>query len=689
MHGAPRARSRWALLVGINRYPWFAPRGQLRGCVNDVQVMRQILVESFDFPEDHITLLTDSLANREGILTAMRELVARVGEGDSVVFHYSGHGSQMTDLEGDEPDGLDETIVPYDSGRNPHRNRDITDDEIYHWLRALTAKTSAVTLILDCCHSGTAVRALPDEDAFAAAVRGVEADRRPPEKLPPSPIDLESYTCLDGGRDLGPSGWLPLGERYVLLAGCGRHERSFEIEEPAGVRHGALTFFLAKALRDARSGMTYRDLFEVIAPRVSARFPNQHPQLEGARDLEIFGVQRIEPVPFVPVLGRSGDRVLLGAGGACGLSRGSRWAVYAAGGRVIAPNEGPLGIMDLRAVRAVTSDGLLVHEVRPGAVSGGMRAVEQVHAVKSRLPVQVVVRPRRAQDVQDLLEGIGQSTLLRLARKGEVARARVDLVPVRSRGMKRSPFSALDAPNEETWAVLGRDGELLMPPYGRGEPGATGLLVENLEKVARFQLTLDLKNPGSALAGKIQADLFRWMDGALDRPEPGAGGEEIFYEGDRIVLTVVHQHSKPLFIYVLDLGLTGRIHSVYPVAGAEESLPPSRMLEVGKREGQEMCLYFPDEFPFLGFGGATSEGVETWKIFATTHPTDFYPLLQGGVREGVPAGQAGSLDDLLAITFGGGGYRDTRPVRGDTEDWIAIERSFRLRRSLAGRRAAR
>ena len=49
----------------------------------------------------------------------MKELVARIGQDDIVVFHYSGHGSQMTDLEGDEPDGLDETIVPYDSGRAP------------------------------------------------------------------------------------------------------------------------------------------------------------------------------------------------------------------------------------------------------------------------------------------------------------------------------------------------------------------------------------------------------------------------------------------------------------------------------------------------------------------------------------------------------------------------------------------
>ncbi len=164
---ASEDRPKWALLIGINEYPKFAPRGQLSGCVNDVEVMRQALVNSFNFPENHVAVLTDRQATRKGILTAMRDLVQKVGQDDVVVVHYSGHGSQMTDLEGDEPDGLDETIVPYDSGRAPYENRDIKDDEIYLWLKDLTAKTSSVTLVFDCCHSGTITR-----DDFGGAVRG-------------------------------------------------------------------------------------------------------------------------------------------------------------------------------------------------------------------------------------------------------------------------------------------------------------------------------------------------------------------------------------------------------------------------------------------------------------------------------------------------------------------------------------
>ncbi|HEV2853369.1 MAG TPA: caspase family protein [Thermoanaerobaculia bacterium] len=679
-------RAKWALLIGINSYPKFFPRGQLTGCINDVEVMRQALAESFKFPEDHIEVLTDAQATREGILSAMKALVERVGKDDIVVFHYSGHGSQMTDVEGDEPDGLDETIVPHDSGRAPHENRDIKDDEIYLWVKELTEKTSAVTLIFDCCHSGTIVR-----DDFGSEGRWVEADLRPPEQLPPSPIPPEARAILDGGRDLGPSGWLPLGERYALIAGCSRSERSFEIEEPAGVRHGALTFFLSSALLEARPGTTYRDVFEAAAPRVSSRFPDQHPQLEGARDLEVFGVHWIEPMKFVPVVKRSGDTVVLGAGAACGLSEGSQWAVHRPGTKAVQPGEEPLGVVALTAIRAVTSEGRLLQESSPGAVKEGMRAVEQVHAVETKMPVQVISSRRKDWDVQALLDSFGRSKLLRPAGDEGAAQARVYLLEPRSRVDQDSPVSMLGPLWEETWAVVGENGDLLMPPRRRKEPGAVNVLVDNLEKVVRYRLTLGLRNEGGSLAGKVKAELFRWVGGGLVSPELSAGGEEVFHEGDQLVLRVVHEHDKPLFIYVLDLGLSGRIHMIYPVQGAEDSLFPGRVLDVGKREGEELVLYIPDEFPFAGSASAGEdvEGVETLKIFATTHPADFYPLFQTAMREGL-SGSVSSLSGLLEVTFGGGGYRDTRSrARIDgPEDWTALERSFRVRRSLSGRMVA-
>jgi Caspase domain len=684
-------RAKWALLIGINHYPMFAPRGQLTGCVNDVDAMRQALVESFKFPEDHIAVLTDDQATREGILTAMNELVVRVGKDDIVVFHYSGHGSQMTDVEGDEPDGpdgLDETIVPHDSGRAPYENRDIKDEEIYLWLKDLTEKTSAVTLIFDCCHSGTIVR-----DDFGAEARWVEPDLRSAEELPPSPIPPGALAFLDGGRDIGPSGWLPLGERYALIAGCSRSERSFEIEESPGVRHGALTYFLVPALREAQPGTTYRDVFEVAAPRVSSRFPDQHPQLEGARDLEIFGVHWIQPMKFVPVLGRSEDTVTLGAGAACGLSEGSQWAVYPLGTKTVQPEEEPLGTVALTSVRAVTSEGRILQECRPGAVDCGMRAVEQIRAVKAKMPVQVVSSRERDWELKELLDDLKQSKLLRPAGGDELARVCIYLLSPRAKIVEGTPVPMLGPLTEETWAVIGENGDLLMPPQRRSRPGVVQILVDNLEKVVRHRLTLDLKNGNSTLTGKVEAELSRYVSGGFVKPELSSGGADVFYEGEHMVLRVVNHHDRPLFIYVLDLGLTGQVQMVYPVAGAEDSLLPGRTLDIGKREGEELIPYIPSDFPLTGSApeGKEIEGLETLKIFATTHPTDFFPLLQAAFRGTKSlSGPVSSLSDVLSVTFGGGGYRDFRPPTSavEPEDWTALEIPFRLRRQPAGRIAA-
>ncbi|HEV7518602.1 MAG TPA: caspase family protein [Thermoanaerobaculia bacterium] len=268
------APDRWALLVGIDRYPRLAERYQLAGCGNDVRALSRVLVERHGFPLENLVQLLDAAATREGILMAMEDLVQRVGEGDTVLVHYSGHGSQMPDLDGDEDDGLDETIVPSDSGRAPEPNRDIRDDEIHAWLGRLTARTPNVTLVFDCCHSGTVSRG-------AGRVRGVEPDLRRPAG-PPTPVRRGAAGLPGGLRDLP----------HILLTACLAGETSHEVElGEGGESHGALTCLLVRALTAAPPDATWSGLFAAVAPEVTALYPNQHPQIEGAADRRLFGLE--------------------------------------------------------------------------------------------------------------------------------------------------------------------------------------------------------------------------------------------------------------------------------------------------------------------------------------------------------------------------------------------------------------
>ncbi|HEX8252942.1 MAG TPA: caspase family protein, partial [Thermoanaerobaculia bacterium] len=142
----PRRR---ALLVGINDYgartnaTKAAPLVRrsfpnLRGAVNDVALMEGLLTSVYNFSSDEIVTLTDRAATRDGILTAMdRHLVAGAQSGDTVLFYFSGHGSQVRNSLSEEVDGLDESIVPADVHRGA---LDIRDKELLRHLAPLVER---------------------------------------------------------------------------------------------------------------------------------------------------------------------------------------------------------------------------------------------------------------------------------------------------------------------------------------------------------------------------------------------------------------------------------------------------------------------------------------------------------------------------------------------------------------------
>ncbi|MDH4362411.1 MAG: caspase family protein, partial [Nitrospirota bacterium] len=108
--GAPSVRR--ALLIGIGKYQ-VLPR--LPGSKNDIDLVHQVLVSQYGFSEQNIHMVQDEAATREGMLAAFNQIIKEAGPNDVVYIHYSGHGSQVQDLNGDEPDDqLDETIVPAD-----------------------------------------------------------------------------------------------------------------------------------------------------------------------------------------------------------------------------------------------------------------------------------------------------------------------------------------------------------------------------------------------------------------------------------------------------------------------------------------------------------------------------------------------------------------------------------------------
>ncbi len=142
-----------ALLVGINNYQ----DSPLQGCETDVELQEQLLIHRFGFNPNDITVLTNEKATRQGILTAFEEhLIKQAKPGDVVVYHFSGHGSQVPDPDRDSPDGMNSTFVPIDSSVSTGFSNQIMGHTLFLLMYAL--QTENVTFVLDSCHSGGGTR---------------------------------------------------------------------------------------------------------------------------------------------------------------------------------------------------------------------------------------------------------------------------------------------------------------------------------------------------------------------------------------------------------------------------------------------------------------------------------------------------------------------------------------------------
>jgi len=192
-----------ALVVGIDQYalPTFDLVG---GSVNDANNFRNFLIDSWGFEENQVLSLVNRDATYENIISGLHSwLVEGTEPGDHVVLYFSGHGYYMHDTSGDEGDGFDEALVPYDVRIIDNRSRPklvanlITDDTIREVIAALDGRT--ITIVVDSCFSGTISRGI-DADSNLAGVRALGL------RLVEVGDEDEAVETLDDGiRDFGAS----------------------------------------------------------------------------------------------------------------------------------------------------------------------------------------------------------------------------------------------------------------------------------------------------------------------------------------------------------------------------------------------------------------------------------------------------------------------------------------------------
>ena len=275
-------RNIYALLVGIDNYP--APVSPLKGCINDVIAIEEYLrsrvkTEGWNL---HLKTLKDEQATRQAIIDNFRQHLCQANSNDVALFYYSGHGSREPappEFWHLQPSRLNETLVCYES-RLPG-GWDLADKELAKLISEVAQKNPHMTLIFDCCHSGSGTRNPFQE----TAVREYATDERsrPLDSFIFSPEEIQNLISSDKQT----SGWnLPRGQ-HILFASCQDSETAKEYRAD-GEHRGAFCYFLTQTLQQTQGNLTYRDLFKRTNALVRSKIKQQSPQLEAieTRDLE-------------------------------------------------------------------------------------------------------------------------------------------------------------------------------------------------------------------------------------------------------------------------------------------------------------------------------------------------------------------------------------------------------------------
>jgi hypothetical protein len=347
-----QAATHRALIVGVSDYQSLPARGEggtgpfdLEGPKNDVPRMLK-LAKQLDVPDGELRVLANAgplpanakAPTRAAILAELKDLAARSGNGDQVLVYFSGHGAQAPDMEGEEADGLDELLLPADIGKwssdTDTVENAITDDEFGAAIEAIRQRGAYVWVIVDSCHSGTALRGGPALLPPGFESKGVSASALgvPAAKLQQAAAAARAR----GGAFEAGGADVKAGRGGGVVAFYAATAEEAAIGGPQPLPDGGKspsTSLLTWAITDAMVAgniSTYRDL----ALRVRGYYDAlgraaPEPAFEGDFERATFGYEHLPPRQWS--VQRQGGGFVADGGALDGLDTGAILALRAAG----------------------------------------------------------------------------------------------------------------------------------------------------------------------------------------------------------------------------------------------------------------------------------------------------------------------------------------------------------------------
>ena len=455
---------RLALVIGIGDY--LSPRlSDLLGPPPDATRVYDLLTGpgGYGFPRENVCLLLDGEATSAGVKVAFEKaLVDRAKAGDVIAIYFAGHGSQTRDLNGDEPDEWDETLVLQDS--RVAGVTDLLDDDFHQMLTRLHDKSDNITVVLDSCNSGSASR-----DAGLRA-RFVDPETR-------TVVAPEGDTSGDEGEAFVPESLSGL----VFVSGATDGTPAMEKDA-----RGFFTSALLRTLGDAREPLTWAQVARRV-PQLVAAESGQIPHFQGDLARVALGSERRTHILGWDVLSVQDDRVELAVVPLPGWGVGAELRVYGGaitGLRTQDPSQAKatlevLTVGGLRATARMTSvpeRGVLVE---PGDHTVLVRPGEDA--------LKISVRLRPESEPGGVIDARADAILKALATRVEVA----PLVQIVTKGASFELATRSDG----RLILYGPEGNVRIA-YPLDPVGEAKAVVTNLWQHARTQALLQITGEG-------------------------------------------------------------------------------------------------------------------------------------------------------------------------------------------------
>lgn len=644
------SNNKHALIIAIGDYKreetgWGAISSQ-----NDVPLIKEALMIQ-GFSDANIALIQDQDADKPGILAALDNLAKKAAKGDMVVVHYSGHGQQIFDDNGDEIDGFDEALVSINAPARYHRIPDYTgqnhirDEEFgakIDAIRKKVGKDGHVLVILDSCHSGTGTRG-----GFSLA-RGGMPPLAPDDYDPKGKNEEEGSGLNESSTSRGIDNE-NMGS-FVLFAGARFDELNYETKDDNGNGVGSLSYSISKAMTQVEQGESYRSLFAKVLAVMAEVAPNQSPMLEGDIDAGLFGGDVKAQTPYYNITQINGDtEIIIDGGQIHNLTEGSKVGLYKTGTKD--PEE--------------EKDKLIV----VGTVSGvspfsSTVLFEESSGLENEKSGWIFVLERNVEDL-----------------KLKVSLSELDQGLQQSIENKLSSVQTVVVTNDNPDVIVTTP-EKANSEKSRGAPPTALILmasdVEVTTTESKVSSTVENYARGSFLKKVEYYDDVYFVDFELipvkmkrtangweetDRMDPKDFMVEGVMEtpvGSQYKLKIINKGMAGAYFNILDIQPDGYINPIAP--NSREGLPPEVcFIEAGEE------IEIPNYFITIG----PPYGMETFKVFATKEEINLEPIIRSqgtkGTQSRGPSDFRG-IEILMSDAFGtrGGSGSSTSTTNGSS-----------------------